>query len=136
MGSCGKPGPVTIIRQGVSFLAVGIGLIVVDWLVFVLLTAAGTTSVVANVAGRVTGAVLGFWVNGRVTFAQAGVGKISARRFVRYALLWSLLTLVSTGLVALCVEHFGLRLAWLAKPLVEAGLALVSFMVSRHWVYR
>lgn len=126
----------TIIRQGVSFLAVGIGLIVVDWLVFVLLTAAGTTSVVANVAGRVTGAVLGFWVNGRVTFAQAGVGKISARRFVRYALLWSLLTLVSTGLVALCAEHFGLRLAWLAKPLVEAGLALVSFMVSRHWVYR
>lgn len=126
----------TIIRQGVSFLAVGIGLIVVDWLVFVLLTAAGTTSVVANVAGRVTGAVLGFWVNGRVTFAQAGVGKISARRFVRYALLWSLLTLVSTGLVALCAGHFGLRLAWLAKPLVEAGLALVSFMVSRHWVYR
>lgn len=126
----------TIIRQGVSFLAVGIGLIVVDWLVFVLLTAVGTTSVVANVAGRVTGAVLGFWLNGRVTFAQAGVGKVSVRRFVRYALLWSLLTLVSTGLVALCAGHFGLRLAWLAKPLVEAGLALVSFMVSRHWVYR
>jgi putative flippase GtrA len=127
---------VTIIRQGVSFLAVGIGLIVVDWLVFVLLTAVGTTSVVANVAGRVAGALLGFWVNGRVTFAQAGVGKVSVRRFVRYALLWSLLTLVSTGLVALCAGHFGLRLAWLAKPLVEAGLALVSFMVSRHWVYR
>jgi putative flippase GtrA len=127
---------VTIIRQGVSFLAVGIGLIVVDWLVFVLLTAVGTTSVVANVAGRVTGAVLGFWLNGRVTFAQAGVGKVSVRRFVRYALLWSLLTLVSTALVALCAGHFGLRLAWLAKPLVEAGLALVSFMVSRHWVYR
>ncbi|HUH31950.1 MAG TPA: GtrA family protein [Rhodanobacter sp.] len=126
----------TIIRQGVSFLAVGIGLIVVDWLVFVLLTAVGTTSVVANVAGRVTGAVLGFWLNGRVTFAQAGVGKVSVRRFVRYALLWSLLTLVSTALVALCAGHFGLRLAWLAKPLVEAGLALVSFMVSRHWVYR
>jgi putative flippase GtrA len=127
---------VTIIRQGVSFLAVGIGLIVVDWLVFVLLTAVGTTSVVANVAGRVAGALLGFWVNGRVTFAQAGVGKVSVRRFVRYALLWSLLTLVSTALVALCAGHFGLRLAWLAKPLVEAGLALVSFMVSRHWVYR
>jgi putative flippase GtrA len=127
---------VTIIRQGVSFLAVGIGLIVVDWLVFVLLTAVGATSVVANVAGRVTGAVLGFWLNGRVTFAQAGVGKVSVRRFVRYALLWSLLTLVSTALVALCAGHFGLRLAWLAKPLVEAGLALVSFMVSRHWVYR
>ena len=126
----------TIIRQGVSFLAVGMGLIVVDWLVFVLLTAVGTTSVVANVAGRVTGAVLGFWVNGQVTFAQAGVRKVNVQRFVRYALLWSLLTLVSTGLVALCAGYFGLRLAWLAKPLVEAGLALVSFMVSRHWVYR
>lgn len=126
----------TIIRQGLSFLVVGLGLVAVDWLVFVLLTAVGTTPAVANVAGRVAGAVLGFWANGRVTFAYAGVPRVGGRRFVRFALLWSLLTLVSTGLLALCAEHFGLRLAWLAKPLVEAGLALVSFMVSRHWVYR
>ena len=30
----------------------------------------------------------------------------------------------------------GLQMAWLAKPLVEACLAVVSFVVSRHWVYR
>jgi len=28
-----------------------------------------------------------------------------------------------------------LRVAWVAKPVVEAILAVVSFFISRHWVY-
>ncbi|MFB8914474.1 MULTISPECIES: hypothetical protein [Xanthomonas] len=35
-----------------------------------------------------------------------------------------------------CSVVFGLRRAWLAKPLVEGGLAIVSFFLGRHVVYR
>jgi len=29
-----------------------------------------------------------------------------------------------------------LRGAWIGKPLVDATLAIGSFLASRHWVYR
>jgi len=38
--------------------------------------------------------------------------------------------------VALCVDALGLRLAWLAKPVVEGVLAVLSFFLGRHVVYR
>ncbi len=126
----------TLARQGLSFVAVGSGLIVADWLTFVLLTALGVGPAGANLAGRVLGAGLGFVANGWLTFGEAGRPRIGYRRFVRYALLWLVLTAVSTGLVTASVGHVGLRFAWLAKPVIEAALALVSFVISRHWVYR
>jgi hypothetical protein len=45
------------------------------------------------------------------------------------------LTLLSTALVAALADRLNLQIAWLAKPVVEAGLAVVSFFISRHWVY-
>jgi hypothetical protein len=30
----------------------------------------------------------------------------------------------------------GLQYAWLAKPVVEAVLAVASFFISRYWIYR
>ena len=129
-------GTVSIVRQGASFLAIGCGLIVADWLVFVMLTALHVAPVAANLAGRVTGAALSFWANGRITFGQDGAPRLGHRRFARFAVLWCVLTAVSTVLVAACADFLGLRLAWLAKPLVEGVLAAVSFLVSRHWVYR
>lgn len=50
--------------------------------------------------------------------------------------MWLILTLISTWLVSATVELVGLRQAWLAKPLVEGGLAVVSFFLGRQVVYR
>jgi len=50
-------------------------------------------------------------------------------------MVWTVLTLLSTVLVATLADHLSLQAAWLAKPVVEAGLAVVSFFISRHWVY-
>lgn len=126
----------SLVRQGASFVAVGIGLIVVDWLVFVLLTALGLATPLANVASRVVGALIGFWVNGHVTFNERAAPRVGLRRFVRYAVLWTAMTALSTVLVTLVADQLTLHLAWVAKPLVEGALASVSFFVSRHWVYR
>ena len=121
-------------RQGMSFLIVGGCLIVLDWAVFVALTALGVMPIPANVTGRVTGALVGFRANGRITFSVPGSPRLGRCRFARYLVLWIMLTLLST--VTLLAEQLSLEIAWLAKPVVEAGLAVVSFLVSRHWVYR
>jgi len=126
----------SIARQGVSFLVVGCCLIVLDWAVFVVLTALGVMPVPANIAGRLGGALVGFWANGWITFSVPGSPRLGRRRFARYLVLWLTLTLLSTVLVTLLVNRLNLEAAWLAKPVVEAGLAALSFLVSRHWVYR
>lgn len=125
----------SITRQGLSFLAIGCGLIVVDWAVFVLLSAWGILPAWANIAGRVAGALMGFAANGGITFRQDDSPKYGAHRFARYVVVWTVLTLLSTVLVTALADHLTLRVAWLAKPVVEAGLAVVSFFISRHWVY-
>ena len=126
----------SVARQGVRFLAVGCGLIVVDWFVFVALSATGSPAAWSNVAGRVAGALAGFWANGSITFRGQGEPRLGRRRFARYGLLWLTLTLLSTVLVTALAKRMSLEFAWLAKPVVEAALAAMSFWVSRHWVYR
>lgn len=123
-------------RQGISFLLVGICLVIADWAVFVILTMLGMSPPVANILGRVAGALLGFWANGRITFGVSGVARLGRHRFMRFAIVWLVLTALSTVLVADVADYLGLQMAWVAKPLVEAGLAGVSFFLSRHWVYR
>lgn len=125
-----------LLREGGSFVVVGAAQLLVDWLVFVALTAAGVPAAPGNLAGRVCGALLGFWLNGRVTFAQAGVARLGWPRFGRFLLVWIPLTLVSTLLVSGAAFALGLHLAWLAKPLVEGLLAVVAFFLWRHVVYR
>lgn len=125
----------SLARQGVSFLVVGCCLILLDWAAFVGLTAVGVPAVPANIAGRIVGALVGFWANGRITFARDGA-RLGRRRFSRYLVSWTVLTLLSTLLVAELADHLSLQVAWLAKPVVEAGLAVISFLLSRHWVYR
>jgi putative flippase GtrA len=125
-----------IARQGLRFLMVGCGLILVDWLVFVALTGLGVDPTIANIGGRIGGACLGFWANGAITFGKPGSSRLGSRRFLRFLTVWIILTVTSTILVSTIAEHLGLQMAWLAKPVVEGVLAIVSFIVSRHWVYR
>ena len=100
------------------------------WLVTVRLAVTATAS-----AGTFSGAMLGFWLNGRITFAgeQTALGRAQLRRFV---LLWLCTTALSTWAVGAVEDAAGLRWAWLAKPAVELVLAAMSFTASRHWVYR
>ncbi|HEL3815071.1 TPA: GtrA family protein [Stenotrophomonas maltophilia] len=127
----------SLLRQGSAYLVIGALQLLLDWAVFVLATAAGVPVVPGNLAGRLAGMLLGFWLNGRITFATAdGQQRLGWRRFARFLPLWLLLTTASTLLLSAADHALGLQYAWLAKPLVEGGLAAVSFLLMRYVVYR
>ena len=126
----------TLLRQGGRYIAAGLMQLLLDWLVFVGLTAFGVPAASGNLAGRVSGALLGFWLNGRVTFARSGEVRLGWWRFVKFLLVWIPLTVISTLAVTWVAGSLGLAHAWLAKPLVEGALAVVAFFLWRHVVYR
>ncbi len=126
----------SLFRQGSQFAMVGALQLLLDWSVFVAATAAGMPAVPGNLLGRVGGALIGFWLNGRFTFANEGDARLGWHRFRRFLAIWVVLSLISTWLVSSIAAALGLQLAWLAKPLVEAALAMVSFFLGRHVIYR
>jgi putative flippase GtrA len=125
----------SLTRQGRHYLTIGALQWLVDWGVMVMLSHAGMLVAPANVAGRISGAMLGYWLNGRITFAGAdsALGRV---QFARFAMMWLAMTALSTLLIDRIDNHLGLQWAWLAKPAVEAALGLLGFMISRHWVYK
>lgn len=125
----------TIVRQGRHFIMVGFVQWLVDWGVMVALSHSGVSVAAANIAGRLCGAALGFWLNGNITFAQDGRSP-GWRQLGRYATTWCINAALSTTAVYFLNEVAGLRGAWLGKPLVDGTLAIGSFLASRHWVYR
>lgn len=126
----------TLLRQGGSYLIVGLLQLLLDWCVFVAVTALGVPVVPGNVIARACGMLLGFWLNGRYTFADAGKQRLGWKRFGRFIALWAVLTVLSTVLVTAADQALGLKYAWLAKPLVEGGLAGLSFLLMRGLVFR
>lgn len=126
----------SLFRQGSQYIAIGLLQLLLDWGVFVAASALGIAAAPSNLLGRISGAVVGFWLNGRYTFSRQGQQRHGWRRFARFLALWLAMTLISTVLVSYTASHLGLRMAWLGKPLVEGGLALVTFFLLRHLVYR
>lgn len=125
-----------LMRQGSQYLAFGLLQLLVDWAMFVTATALGLHAVPANLLGRTSGAMLGFWLNGRYTFACEDGARLGWRRFRRFGVLWLAMTIASTVLVQAVELRLGLRWAWLAKPVVEGGLAMATFFLLRRLVYR
>lgn len=125
----------SIRHQVPLFLLMGGLQLVLDSAVTIGLSRAGIALGLANVIGRVCGAMLGFWLNGRFTFRRAG-SRLGRAELVRFLIAWLLLTAASTLGLGLIASSLSLQTAWFAKPLVEAILAVASFFISRHWVYR
>ena len=131
------PGPtrVSLLREGRYYLLIGILQWLVDWGVMVGLSHAGMPVEPANVIGRISGALLGFWLNGRFTFIgdQHHLGR---KQFGRFLLMWLATTVASTWAMGSIDDWLGLRWAWAAKPAVEILLGVIGFLLSRHWIYK
>lgn len=135
VAGCRSHRAVSLGRQGSSYVLIGCVQWLLDWGVMVLLSHLGLRIGLANVAGRICGALLGFWANGKITFAGDGRG-LGRRQLLRFVVIWLVLTLLSTVAIEAIDDILGRKWAWLAKPLVEVGLGVLGFIASRHWIYR
>lgn len=122
-------------RHARHYLLIGIVQWLVDWGVMVGLSHLGLKVEPANVAGRISGAVLGYWLNGKITFAGDGTA-VGRRQMARFIVMWIGTTLASTWAIGHIDDVFGLQWAWLAKPAIELVLGVIGFFLSRHWVYK
>ena len=126
---------VSVLRQSRYYLLIGLMQWLLDWGVMVALSHGGLPVEPANVAGRISGAMLGFWLNGRITFS-GDEHRMGRRQLARFLAMWLATTVVSTWSMGAIDDGFGLRWAWLAKPALELVLGVIGFLLSRHWVYR
>ncbi|KAA2283275.1 GtrA family protein [Arenimonas fontis] len=123
-------------RQGFRFVIVGLAQLLLDWAVYVALTGLGADTAWANPLSRFSAMLLGFWAHGRYTFADEAGARLGWRRLARFLPTWLALTALGTIVLAWLADLRGLSAAWLAKPAVEAVLAVLSFLALRAWVYR
>ena len=123
-------------QQGLGYGIVGGAQLLLDWLVFFLLTSVGLGVVPANVVGRLAGAAAGFWLNGALTFRAGGRARLGLQRLGRFAVAWVVFTALGTLAVAWVDREAGLRIAWIAKPAIDVVLAGLGFLASRYWIYR
>ena len=127
-------------RQVLLFVVVGGVQVAVDVLVFAAIFIVADAPVVGNVVSRATAAVIGFTLNRRYTFDAWRIGEAGGQG-LRYIALWLALTALSTLLVAMAnaalegVAH-GREWMLVLKLLIEATLALLSFLGMRYAVFR
>ncbi len=117
-----------------GYTSVGLVQWLLEYSVMVALSAWLLPVAWANIIGRVLGASLGFWLNGRFTFKGDGRA-LSRIALLRFVLMFIGLTVLNTSLVAWVHAHTGLRTTWAVKPLIDALTGTLGFLLSRHWVY-
>ena len=125
----------SVLRQGRFYLLIGILQWLLDWGVTVGLSHGGLAIEPANVLGRISGALLGFWLNGRFTFS-GDEHHMGRKQFARFLLMWVVTTAISTLSMGAIDDWFGLQWAWIAKPAMEVALGGIGFLLSRYWIYR
>jgi putative flippase GtrA len=125
-----------ISRQLVFYVCSGLLQLLVDWMLFLLLNHLGVRVAVANLLSRSSAAIVGYTVNGTLTFGNLNDPKLSRMRFIRYASLWIVTTCLSTLIVVLGKIFFGPSNIWIVKLAGEGLLVGLSFIFQKFWVYR
>ncbi|HEY2346201.1 MAG TPA: GtrA family protein [Xanthomonadaceae bacterium] len=123
-------------KSGVRFVIAGITQLLLDWSLFVALSASGVPTLIANPVARCCVVGFGFWLHGVYTFAGDGTKRVGWGQLARYIPTWIALTVTGTLALGAIGQAYGLHAAWIAKPFIEAMLAVVSFLVLRGWVFR
>ena len=122
------------------FLVVGGVQVAVDTLLFAMIFIFTGEPLLGNVVSRATAAIIGFLLNRRYTFNAWRPGE-ARRQGLRYILLWVALTVLSTSLIGAAhasLEGVAHAREWMIglKVLIEAALALLSYLGMRYGVFR
>jgi putative flippase GtrA len=126
-------------RQPVLFVLVGGFQYLLDAALFGILITSGLGTIPSNITSRATAAVTGFLLNRYVTFSRRNdTVQLFSASLVRFVIFFVIMTVLSTGLIELLGKMAGdsemQRIVY--KLGVEAVLAVVSFFLSRNWVFR
>ena len=126
-------------RQPVLFVLVGGFQYLLDATLFGILITSGLGTIPSNITSRATAAATGFLLNRYVTFSRRNdTVQLFSASLVRFVVFFAIMTIVSTGLIQLLGQLAGdsetQRIFY--KLGVEAVLAVVSFFLSRNWVFR
>ena len=126
-----------ITRQVLLYGVVGAVQLLSDWILFVAFTSSGVSVILSNVLGRVGGAALGFWLNGKYTFLVVGKpAALGQTQMLKFIAAWILMSVLSSFAVWSMDGIGGLSLAWVGKPVIDAFLAIMGFFISKYWIYR
>lgn len=126
-------------RQTLLFLLVGGLQYVLDAALFAVFISLGLATTPANVLSRATAAAGGFLANRYITFSKRDdTAKSFGSSLLRFVMLWLVMTVLSTSLIVLIKHAFGtsFEIQVAGKLLVEAVLAVASFLASKYWVFR
>ena len=124
-----------IVVQAMRYGVVGLVVLAADFAVYwLILLAAPGSFFVANLAGKLVGAGLGFVLHRTVTFRwEQRDGP--ARQLLSYLSVLGFNLLLSSLLLWLAIEHLGMN-AYVAKLAVDIVIVASAFLLSRLWVYR
>ena len=126
----------SMVAEGGRFLLVGGLLLGLDATIYATATLAGVANELANPMSRGLAAAAGYFAHRQLTFVAAAALQHTPAQVIRYGLVWVTLTLISTQTLAAVTAEGSATAAIFAKPLVEAVLAAISFLLLKRWVYR
>ena len=129
-----------VTRQFFLFLIVGGVQIAIDTVIFAAIFIVAGEPLLGNVVSRGSAAGIGFLLNRRYTFNAWRAGEVAGQG-LRYVLLWLVLTALSTLLIGAgnaVLAGVAHNREWMIglKVLIEATLALLSFMGMRYGVFQ
>ena len=117
------------------FVLTGACVVAFDWLCFHLLVHTTQDASISNLISRTLSIPVSFYLQRRFTFRAHNQGR-SNQAWLRFIVLWLGGTTFGAVVLELVRARYGENVASAAKLLVEALIAVVNFIVLKHWVYR
>ena len=122
------------------FIAIGFLLLAIDTSIFLALTFSPISTININLLSKGGAAVFGYFLHRKYTFTEASEWH-NLGQIIRYLLYLILMILISTALIAFSeylIEGFrdNFLVTFAVKVLVECICVVISFLISRFWVYK
>ena len=127
--------PVGILSDFWRYVSGGVGAVLTDFTVFILLThGGGLHPVMANTVSRPLGGLVSFTANRHWTFRGRGKAALHVQ-FVRFWIVWGLSFMLTEALI--WIFHDGFHWSPVISKLGAEGMAgLFNFLMQRHWTFR
>lgn len=126
------PAAATRDRSALRFAAVGVGAVLVDYLSYLLLLAAGAPTAPAKGVAFVVGALFAFAANGTFTFGS----RLTGAAFVRFVVVYAIGLALNVGLNAAVLAVLDATGERTAAFLVATGASATwNYVGLRRWAF-